>query len=302
MDYDVIIAGGGPAGMAAAIYTARAGLSTLIVEKMFLGGQMALTAEVENYPGVKRTSGAELALIMDAQTEQLGVQRKTAEITGFELGEMKTVRTTEGEARARALILAFGATPRKLDIPGEEKFSGRGVSYCATCDGGFYREKTVCVAGGGNTAAEDALYLAKLAKKVYLVHRREEFRAQDILMEQVKKTPNIEIVTPCLPKEILGDTKVTGFTVSHRDTQQEKTLPCDGVIVAVGVVPNAAVLPEGLATDEAGYVLADESTKTNLEGVFAAGDLRKKPLRQITTAVADGANAATQAGEYLRGR
>lgn len=302
MDYDVIIAGGGPAGMAAAIYTARAGLSTLIVEKMFLGGQMALTAEVENYPGVKRTSGAELALIMDAQTEQLGVQRKTAEITGFELGEMKTVRTTEGEARARALILAFGATPRKLDIPGEEKFSGRGVSYCATCDGGFYREKTVCVAGGGNTAAEDALYLAKLAKKVYLVHRREEFRAQDILMEQVKKTPNIEIVTPCLPKEILGDTKVTGFTVSHRDTQQEKTLPCDGVFVAVGVVPNAAVLPEGLATDEAGYVLADESTKTNLEGVFAAGDLRKKPLRQITTAVADGANAATQAGEYLRGR
>ena len=139
MDYDVIIAGGGPAGMAAAIYTARAGLSTLIVEKMFLGGQMALTAEVENYPGVKRTSGAELALIMDAQTEQLGVQRKTAEIIGFELGEMKTVRTTEGEARARALILAFGATPRKLDIPGEEKFSGRGVSYCATCDGGFYR-------------------------------------------------------------------------------------------------------------------------------------------------------------------
>ena len=302
MDYDVIIAGGGPAGMAAAIYTARAGLSTLIVEKMFLGGQMALTAEVENYPGVKRTSGAELALIMDAQTEQLGVQRKTAEIIGFELGEMKTVRTTEGEARARALILAFGATPRKLDIPGEEKFSGRGVSYCATCDGGFYREKTVCVAGGGNTAAEDALYLAKLAKKVYLVHRREEFRAQDILMEQVEKTPNIEIVTPCLPKEILGDTKVTGFTVSHRDTQQEKTLPCDGVFVAVGVVPNAAVLPEGLATDEAGYVLADESTKTNLEGVFAAGDLRKKPLRQITTAVADGANAATQAGEYLRGR
>lgn len=302
MDYDVIIAGGGPAGMAAAIYTARAGLSTLIVEKMFLGGQMALTAEVENYPGVKRTSGAELALIMDAQTEQLGVQRKTAEIIGFELGEMKTVRTTEGEERARALILAFGATPRKLDIPGEEKFSGRGVSYCATCDGGFYREKTVCVAGGGNTAAEDALYLAKLAKKVYLVHRREEFRAQDILMAQVKKTPNIEIVTPCLPKEILGDTKVTGFTVSHRDTQQEKTLPCDGVFVAVGVVPNAAVLPEGLATDEAGYVLADESTKTNLEGVFAAGDLRKKPLRQITTAVADGANAATQAGEYLRGR
>ena len=299
--YDIIIVGGGPAGMTAALYAKRAGKNPLIIERMFLGGQVAITPEVKNYPGSSSQDGAMIAFSMQKQLEEIGCEHILASVTAFEKeGSAHKVITTKGEFSAPAIILAMGAPPRKLGIEGEEKFAGAGVSYCATCDGNFFKNKTVCVIGGGNTAMDDAVYLSALCEKVYVIHRREEFRALDSYIEQAKQKENTEFVVPFAPVKINGDKKVSSLEIKNTKTGEIQEIMTDGIFVAVGASGNTAVLPKDIATDKNGYIIADETCKTNAEGVFAAGDIRKKPLRQIVTATADGANAATQALLYLQ--
>ena len=298
---DLIIAGAGPAGLTAAIYAARGGLDVTVIERAFAGGQMAASNVIENYPGYENeTSGAAIANSMKLQALRMGAQIENGEITSLELsGNIKRIVTSKKEYEAKAVILAMGAEPRQIGIEGEKRLAGSGVSYCATCDGAFFRNKVTAVVGGGNTAIEDALYLAKLCTGVHLVHRRMAFRAQRILVEKVIKTDNITLHQPYLPARVTGEYAADGFIIKHAESGTEKKLDVSGVFFAVGTIPKTALLEGRVKTDEAGYIIADESCKTNLPGVFCAGDIRSKRLRQIVTATADGAMAATAAEEYI---
>lgn len=299
--YDVIIIGGGPGGYAAALYAARANLSTMVLEKFSPGGQMATTDIVENYPGfVDGINGFELGMQMKQGAERFGVKSKMKEVKSVNLvSNPKIVQTAKDTFEAKTVILATGAFPRELGLPNEGDLRGRGVSYCATCDGMFYKGKTVVIVGGGNTAVADAIFLAKICEKVYLVHRRDELRASKTYMEALEKTENIEFVWSCEVVEIMAEQFVTGVKVKSRKDDTVTEIACDGVFVAIGNIPNTELIKGQVELDEAGYVLADETTRTNIPGVFAVGDMRQKPLRQIVTAVADGAVASKFAEEYI---
>ena len=301
MLYDVIVIGGGPGGYTAALYAARANLSVAILEKLSPGGQMGTTDVIDNYPGFPQgVNGFELAMQMKEGAERFGAQTQLAEVTQVELaGQVKTIHTSGGDYQARTVVLATGAHPRELGLPGERELRGRGVSYCATCDGMFYRGKTVVVVGGGNTAVADVLYLSRLCEKVYLVHRRDTLRASKVYLDPLQKAENVEFVWDSEVKQLLRDQAVTGVRVRNKKTGEERDIPCGGVFVAVGYLPNTQLYRGQVELDEAGYVLAGETTKTNLPGVFAVGDLRKKPLRQVVTAASDGAVAAHFIEEYL---
>ena len=301
MLYDVIVIGGGPGGYTAALYAARANLSVAILEKLSPGGQMGTTDVIDNYPGFPQgVNGFELAMQMKEGAERFGAQTQLAEVTQVELaGQVKTIHTSGGDYQARTVVLATGAHPRELGLPGERELRGRGVSYCATCDGMFYRGKTVVVVGGGNTAVADVLYLSRLCEKVYLVHRRDTLRASKVYLDPLQKAENVEFVWDSEVKQLLRDQAVTGVRVRNKKTGEERDIPCGGVFVAVGYLPNTQLYRGQVELDEAGYVLADETTQTNLPGVFAVGDLRKNPLRQVVTAASDGAVAAHFIEEYL---
>lgn len=301
MLYDVIVIGGGPGGYTAALYAARANLSVAILEKLSPGGQMGTTDVIDNYPGFPQgVNGFELAMQMKEGAERFGAQTQLAEVTQVELaGQVKTIHTSGGDYQARTVVLATGAHPRELGLPGERELRGRGVSYCATCDGMFYRGKAVVVVGGGNTAVSDVLYLSRLCEKVYLVHRRDTLRASKVYLDPLQKAENVEFVWDSEVKQLLRDQAVTGVRVRNKKTGEERDIPCGGVFVAVGYLPNTELYRGQVELDEAGYVLADETTQTNLPGVFAVGDLRKKPLRQVVTAASDGAVAAHFIEEYL---
>lgn len=299
--YDVIIIGGGPAGYTAALYAVRAGLEAIVLEKLSAGGQIALTSQVDNYPGFENgIDGFELGEKMQLGAERFGAVTELAEVYGVDLeGEIKTVDTSEGEFYGRTVIFAAGAVPRTLNVPEEQGLVGRGVNYCAACDGMFYKGKTVAVVGGGNTAVADAILLARVAEKVIVVHRRDELRGEKIQHEALKKMENVEFCWNSTVEQILHDKKVTGLRLKDVNTGALTDIACDGVFVSIGRKPSTELVEGVLNLDESGYVIADETTRTNLPGVFAAGDVRTKALRQVVTAVADGAMAAHFADEYL---
>lgn len=286
--------------MTAAIYAARSGLSSLLLTGPAQGGQVAYTNLVENYPGFPLIYGTDLAQKLLEHVKSAGVQTVSESAVAMDLtGPVKTVRTSEHEYQAKAVILAQGSERRKLNIPGEQEFSGRGVSYCATCDGNFFRNRTVAVVGGGNTAIGDAIELAGLCKKVYVVSRRDKLRAMDYLVKRAKEHSNIEFLYNYLTVEIQGSQKVEHLVLKERSSGQQRVLDLDGVFVAIGVVPNSQLL-EGVLPLKDGFVEAPETCETPLPGVFVAGDLRKKELYQIVTAISDGANAAHSALLYLQ--
>ena len=299
--FDMAVLGGGPAGYTAALYGARAGLSVLLLEKLSPGGQLATTDVIENYPGFSEgINGFELAMKMKQGAEKFGAKSKLAEVISVSLAEeIKELRTKKETFFARTVVLATGASPRELGLPGERELRGRGISYCATCDGMFYRGKTVAVVGGGNTAAADALYLSRLCEKVYLIHRRDTLRASKSYHGPLEQAGNIEFVWNHQVTALHSENTLTGLTVTEKDTGKESEITCDGLFIAVGHVPETGLFQGQLALDEAGYILAHEDTRTELPGVFAVGDLRKKPLRQVVTAASDGAVAAYFAEEYL---
>ena len=299
--YDLIIIGAGPAGITAGIYAARAGLDFAVIEKIFPGGQAAKTHLLENYPGFpKGISGLDFSFALKEQAENLGVEILQYDIDRLELnGEVKKACAGETCFEARTIILAMGAKPRTLGLKSEMKFGGAGVSYCATCDGAFFKNKDVAVIGGGDTAGEDAVYLSKIAKTVYLVHRRSEYRMQKHLQDRIAAIPNIKPVLENMPDEILGNTFVQGIRLKHVKTGELKTIPAEGVFIAVGVEAETGILKAGQLIMDKEYILADENRQTNIPGVFAAGDIVKKPLRQVATAVADGAVAVYSVEKYL---
>ena len=299
--YDLIIIGGGPGGYTAALYGARAGLSTLVLEKLSAGGQMALTHRIDNYPGFPQgADGFDLAESMQQQAEQFGAVTEYAEVYATDLkSQPKVVRTSEGDFRGKAVIIATGAGPKTLGVPGEQELIGRGVNYCAACDGMFYRDKTVVVVGGGNTAAADAMLLSRVAKKVILVHRRDSLRATKIYHEPLMKAENVEFAWNSQVAEILQDQKVRGVMLKNVYSGELRQVECDGIFVSVGRQPVTKFLNGQLELDKNGYILAGESTVTNIPGVFAVGDVRTKFLRQVVTAVADGAVAVHMAEEFL---
>ncbi len=299
--YDMIIIGGGPAGYTAALYAARAGLATVVVERMAAGGQMALTDVIDNYPGFEEgIDGFTLGMKMQACATRFGTHTAYATVTGVSLAErIKRVTTSAGELLGRTVVIATGADPRELGIANEEELVGRGLHYCAHCDGRFYKDRTVVVVGGGNSAASDALYLSRLAKKVYLVHRRDTLRATEIYHRPLREAENVEPLWNSIVTDYTVEGRVTGVRLKNLVTGEERTLAADGVFVSIGRKPNTALLAGVVALDAAGYVIADETTKTSVDGVFAAGDVRTKVLRQVVTAVADGAAAAHAAEEYL---
>ena len=301
--YDMIVVGGGPGGYTAALYAARAGLDTVVLEKLSAGGQMALTEQIDNYPGFEDgIDGFSLGEKMKRGTERFGVETKLAEVLSLDLsGTVKKAETSEGPLLARTIVLATGAGPRELGIEGEQELIGKGVNYCAACDGMFYKNKTVVIAGGGNTAAADALILSRICKKVIVVHRRDTLRATKIYHEPLMKAENVEFRWDSEIIELLHDEKVIGIRLRNVKTGEETTLACDGVFVSIGRKPSSELVKDQVEVDPAGYIIADESTRTNIPGVFAVGDVRTKALRQVVTAVADGATAVHYAEEYLAG-
>lgn len=301
--YDLIIIGSGPAGLSAAVYGKRAGLNLLVLEKNPMsGGQVLNTYEVDNYLGMPGVNGFDMGVQFRQHADKLGVEFREAEVSAIEdRGGSKIVRTSEEELEAKTVILATGAVHALLGVPGEEELSGMGVSYCATCDGAFFRGKTVAVVGGGDVALEDAIYLARTCEKVYLIHRRDELRGAMVLQEELKSLPNVEILYSHVVEEIQGSDSVEGIRIKNLKTEEVSVLPLAGLFVAVGIRPGTELVRELTACDEGGYVLAGEDCATMVPGLFAAGDVRKKPIRQIVTAVSDGANAAVAAGAYCRG-
>ena len=298
--YDMIIIGGGPAGYAAALYASRAGLDTLVVERMSVGGQMALTDVIDNYPGFDEgVDGFTLGMKMQAGAERFGAGTLYASVTSVSLTESpKRIVTDAGELFSRTVVIATGANPRPLGIEGESELIGRGLHYCAHCDGRFYKGKTVAVVGGGNSAAEDALYLSHLAKKVYLIHRRDSLRATRIYHEPLMKAENVEFLWNSRVESAVVDGRIKGAIVEDLFDGEKNELLIDGLFVSIGRSP-ATELFEELQLDENGYIVADERTKSSIDGVFAVGDVRTKALRQVVTAVSDGAVAAHFAEEYL---
>ncbi|MGN0430934.1 MAG: thioredoxin-disulfide reductase [Lachnospiraceae bacterium] len=298
--YDLIIIGSGPAGLSAAVYGKRAGLKLLVLEKNPMsGGQVLTTYEVDNYLGLPGINGFDMGVKFREHADKMGAAFKEAEVTGLEdKGDYKLVHTTEGDFQAKSVILAMGAHHAHLNVPGEEELSGMGVSYCATCDGAFFKKRTVAVVGGGDVAVEDAIFLARTCEKVYLIHRRDSLRAAKVLQEALFALPNVEVVWNHTVEEICGEDMVESLRLRGKDGE-EKNIAVSGVFVAVGIHPDTDFLGELVACDESGYIIAGEDTKTNISGIYAAGDVRKKPMRQIITAVADGANAATAAASML---
>ena len=299
--YDMIVIGGGPAGYTAALYAARAGLSTLVLEKLTAGGQMALTERIDNYPGfAEGIDGFTLGERMQQGAEQFGAVTEFAEVYAARLSErVKTLETDAGVFRGRTVVIAAGASPRTLGVPGEDALVGRGVHYCAACDGAFYQGKTVAVVGGGNSAAADALTLSRIAKKVYLIHRRDSLRATKVYHEPLMSAPNVEFCWNTTVSALLHESRLTGLRLKDVNTGAEHDLACDGLFISIGRAPATELFRRELALDKSGYIIADESTRTSLPGVFAVGDVRTKALRQVVTAVSDGAVAVHYAEEYL---
>ena len=302
--YDTVIIGGGPAGYTAALYAARGGLDTVLIERMSAGGQMALTGDIDNYPGFEEgIDGFTLGMKMQQGAERFGAKTEYAEVTSVDFSKpVKRIETTSGTFLSRTVIIAAGANPRELGIADEQALIGKGVHYCAHCDGRFYKGKTVAVIGGGNSAAADAMYLSRLAEKVYVIHRRDALRAERVYHEPLMKAENVEFVWDSRVSEFITDTRVKGIKVKNVKTEKETEVFCDGVFVSIGRKPATDFLKGSIELDENGYIVADESTRTSAEGVFAAGDIRTKALRQVVTAAADGAVAAHYAEEYIAGK
>lgn len=299
--YDVIVIGGGPGGYTAALYAARAGLNTLVVEKMSAGGQMTQTMQIDNYPGFEEgVDGFTLGMKMQAQAERFGVETKLLEVFEVKLsGKEKVVVTDAGEYYAKVVIVATGADHRHLGLENEEEMLGKGVGYCAACDGMLYKGKTVAVVGGGNSAVADALLLSKICEKVILIHRRDTLRASRVDREALNKVSNIEFIWNSVVTEIVGDKVIKGIKVINTETNEEQEVALDGLFISIGRAPATDIFKNQLDMDENGYIIADESTCTNVPGVFVVGDARTKMVRQIVTAMADGAVAVYQAEKYL---
>lgn len=299
--YDMVIIGGGPGGYAAALYAVRAGLDTIVLERLSAGGQMALTDQIDNYPGfVEGVDGWTLAMNMQAGAERFGAKTELADVYSVKLeGAIKEIHTSEGIYYARTVVLATGANPRELGLPGEKELIGRGINYCAACDGMFYKGKTVVVAGGGNTAAADALLLSRICEKVILVHRRDTLRATKIYHEPLLQASNVEFRWNSSISELIHNGSLTGAKIKDVNTGEERQIQCDGIFVSIGRNPASELVKGQLELDEGGYIKADESTRTSVPGVFAVGDVRTKVVRQVITAAADGATAVHFAEEYL---
>lgn len=296
---DVAIIGAGPGGMTAALYASRAGLKTVVFERATVGGQMAYTNELENFPGFERTTGFDLAMLLDGQMKTFGSEYINEDVKEIKrCGDNFEVVTSGGTYTTLTVILALGASPRTLGLDSEKRLRGSGVSYCATCDGNFYRGADVAVVGGGNTAFEDALFLANLCKKVYIIHRRDEFRAEKVLQDRVAKLTNIEIITNSVPVEITGKFEVDGIRIENKD-KVVRDIPVSGVFVAVGTVPNSDAVRDFVELDNYGYIKTDKNMETSVPGVYAIGDVRDTVLRQVVTACADGAIAAQSAGRFV---
>lgn len=294
--HDIIIIGAGCAGLTAAVYACRAGKSVLVLEKETFGGQIAFAAEVENFPSIKRISGAAFANNLFEQATDAGAEIGLEDVLRvIDKGDTKTVVTEDGEHECKAVIIATGVTRGRLGVPREEELTGAGVSYCAVCDGAFFKGKSVAVAGGGNTALQDAAYLSELCEKVYLIHRRDSFRAEKRLVDAAAQKPNVEFILNSVVSGLVGGDALTGVLVTDNASKNSVTLPADGLFVAVGHVPNNGAFADLVELDGAGFIVAGENCKTSADGVFAAGDCRQKEVRQLTTAAADGAVAALQA-------
>ncbi|MBQ5426890.1 MAG: thioredoxin-disulfide reductase [Pseudobutyrivibrio sp.] len=302
MIYDVIVLGAGPAGLAAGIYGKRAGFNILVLDTSSLsGGQILNTYEIDNYPGFPGVSGTQLADAMKTHCEKLGVEFARGKVSSIiDKGETKELITKKQNFEAKTVIIATGASNRKLGCPGEEDLSGLGVSYCATCDGAFFKDKTVAVVGGGDVALEDAIYLSRFCTKVYLIHRRDEFRGAKVLQDKVNSIDNIEIIYDTVVNSIEGTASVESINIHNNKTEESRDLKVDGIFIAVGTVPNTGFLSDLVAVDSKGYIVADETCKTSREGIYAAGDVRTKQLRQVITATADGANAITSIQYYFQ--
>lgn len=299
--YDMMVIGGGPGGYTAALYAARAGLNVAVVERMSAGGQMALTHQVDNYPGFAQgIEGFLLGLNMQEQAQRFGAETIYADVTELELLQNpKVIKTSAGVFQSRTVALSTGANPRTLGLPREQELTGQGVHYCAACDGMFYKGKTVVLVGGGNSAAADALILSRIAKKVYLVHRRDTLRATKIYHEPLMQAENVEFMWNSTVSELYHDGRMKGVQLKNLVSGEVKDIECDGMFISVGRSPASALVAGQLELDEGGYIIAGESTATNIPGVYAVGDVRTKRVRQIVTAVADGAVAAHMAEEYL---
>ncbi len=299
--YDVVIIGSGPSGLAAAIYAERAKLKTITIEKQYMsGGQVLNTYEVDNYPGLPEINGFDMGQKFRQHAEKLGSQFIKDEVLELEIMEdIKKVHCKKNKFLTKTVIIATGAQHRLLGVKGEKELYGKGVSYCATCDGAFYKEKTIAVVGGGDVALEDAIFLSRICKKVYLIHRRDEFRGAKILQEKVFSIGNIEVIWDTVVEEILGENEVTSINISNVKTNDKKSLKVNGVFVAIGIIPNSHIFEKHLQLDDGNYIVATEDCKTSVDGVFVAGDVRTKALRQIVTAVSDGANAITSIEKYL---
>lgn len=298
--YDIIILGAGTAGLSAGIYGVRAGLKVLIIEKNFHGGQILNTPEVENYPGLEKISGFDFVMNIYNHAVNLGVEIVYETVESFDIkSDVKIFNTNNKTYQSKTIIIANGASHRELECDGEQEFKGKGVSYCATCDGAFYKNKTVCVVGGGNTALEDALFLSNSCKKVYLIHRRDEFRATKIIVESVLKRDNIEILYNKSVRKITGENTVSNVELMDNIKKITSNIKVDGVFVAIGLDPHNEMFKGIIDIDNSGYIIAGEDCKTNISGVFVAGDTRTKNVRQLITAAADGAVSATEASNYI---
>lgn len=299
--YDLIIIGGGPAGLSAAIYARRARLDASVIEKAPMsGGQVLNTSEVDNYPGLPGINGFELGMKFKEHAEKFDVSFAEGDIVSVDFsGKEKVVNTSSASYKSKAVLIATGASHRHLGAPGEEELSGMGVSYCATCDGMFFKGRITAVAGGGDVAVEDAIFLSRMCEKVYIIHRRDEFRAAKALVDVLKKCPNVELVMDSVVEAIEGENQVEKVSVKNVKTGETKSIAVDGIFVAVGMIPNTECFSGAVELDKTGYVIAGEDGMTNVPGVFAAGDVRTKQLRQIVTAVSDGANAIFSIERYL---
>ncbi|MDT8316376.1 MAG: thioredoxin-disulfide reductase [bacterium] len=301
--YDLVTIGGGPAGLTAAIYAGRGMLKTLVLEKLMMGGQATITHMIDNYPGFPDgVTGPDLMGKFENQAKRFGAEFKFATVDKIILdGNIKVLKIADGEIRAKTVIICTGAEPRRLDVPGETKLTGKGVSYCATCDGAFFREAVIAVVGGGDSAVKEAIYLTKFASKVYVIHRRDELRAEKITIEQAFANEKIEFVWDSIVEEITGKHAVESVMVKNVKDGSTKELKLEGVFIYVGMIPNTGFLKDFVKLDEAGYIVADRDTHTDITGVFAAGDVRRKLSRQVATAVGDGATAAMAAEECIAG-